>query len=138
MLKEKLDTVVCQKLELDHAIEPDLKKWNEFLNNLQISKQEINIALIGKYVELKDSYISIAESLIHAGSKNKTKVNLHWIHSSKLEDENCGELLEGINGIIVAPGFGSRAIEGKIKAVEYARVKKIPFLGICLECNVLL
>ena len=139
MLKEKLDTVVCQKLKLDHAIKPDLKKWNEFLNNLQISKQEINIALIGKYVELKDSYISIAESLIHAGSKNKTKVNLHWIHSSKLEDENCGELLKGINGIIVAPGFGSRAIEGKIKAVEYARVKKIPFLGICLgmQCAVI-
>ena len=139
MLKEKLDTVVCKKLKLDHAIEPDLKKWNEFLNNLQISKQEINIALIGKYVELKDSYISIAESLIHAGSKNKTKVNLHWIHSSKLEDENCGELLKGINGIIVAPGFGSRAIEGKIKAVEYARVKKIPFLGICLgmQCAVI-
>ena len=139
MLKEKLDTVVCQKLKLDHAIEPDLKKWNEFLNNLQIPKQEINIALIGKYVELKDSYISIAESLIHAGSKNKTKVNLHWIHSSKLEDENCGELLKGINGIIVAPGFGSRAIEGKIKAVEYARIKKIPFLGICLgmQCAVI-
>ncbi|MFL2564757.1 MAG: CTP synthase [Parvicellaceae bacterium] len=139
MLKEKLDTVVCQKLKLDHGIEPDLKKWNEFLNNLQIPKQEINIALIGKYVELKDSYISIAESLIHAGSKNKTKVNLHWIHSSKLEDENCGELLKGINGIIVAPGFGSRAIEGKIKAVEYARVKKIPFLGICLgmQCAVI-
>ena len=139
MLKEKLDAVVCQKLKLDHGIEPDLKKWNEFLNNLQIPKQEINIALIGKYVELKDSYISIAESLIHAGSKNKTKVNLHWIHSSKLEDENCGELLKGINGIIVAPGFGSRAIEGKIKAVEYARVKKIPFLGICLgmQCAVI-
>ena len=139
MLKEKLDTVVCQKLELYHAIEPDLKKWNEFLKNLQIPKQEINIALIGKYVELKDSYISIAESLIHAGSKNKTKVTLHWIHSSKLEDENCGKLLKGINGIIVAPGFGSRAIEGKIKAVEYARVKKIPFLGICLgmQCAVI-
>ena len=139
MLKEKLDTVVCQKLKLDPAIEPDLKKWNEFLNNLQIPKQEINIALIGKYVELKDSYISIAESLIHAGSKNKTKVTLHWIHSSKLEDENCGKLLKGINGIIVAPGFGSRAIEGKIKAVEYARVKKIPFLGICLgmQCAVI-
>ena len=139
MLKEKLDTVVCQKLKLDNAIEPDLKKWNEFLNNLQVPKQEINIALIGKYVELKDSYISIAESLIHAGSKNKTKVNLHWIHSSKLEDKNCKELLKGINGIIVAPGFGSRAIEGKIKAVEYARVKQIPFLGICLgmQCAVI-
>jgi len=139
MLKEKLDTVVCQKLELDQEIEPDLKKWNEFLNNLQDPKKEINIALIGKYVELKDSYISIAESLIHAGSKNKTKVNLHWIHSSKLEDENCSKLLKDINGVIVAPGFGSRAIEGKIKAVEYARLKQIPFLGICLgmQCAVI-
>ena len=139
MLKEKLDTVVCQKLKLVNAIKPDLKKWNEFLNNLQVPKQEINIALIGKYVELKDSYISIAESLIHAGSKNKTKVTLHWIHSSKLEDKNCKELLKDINGIIVAPGFGSRAIEGKIKAVEYARVKQIPFLGICLgmQCAVI-
>ena len=139
MLKEKLDIVVCQKLELDHEIEPDLKKWNNFLSNLQVPKQEINIALIGKYVELRDSYISIAESLIHAGSKNKTKVNLHWIHSSKLEEESCAELLKGINGVIVAPGFGSRAIEGKIKAVEYARVKQIPFLGICLgmQCAVI-
>ena len=139
MLKEKLDTVVCQKLKLVNAIKPDLKKWNEFLINLQVPKQEINIALIGKYVELKDSYISIAESLIHAGAKNKTKVTLHWIHSSKLEDKNCKELLKDINGIIVAPGFGSRAIEGKIKAVEYARVKQIPFLGICLgmQCAVI-
>ena len=139
MLKEKLDIVVCQKLELNHEIEPDLKKWNNFLSNLQVPKQEINIALIGKYVELKDSYISIAESLIHAGSKNKTKVNLNWIHSSKLEEESCAELLKGINGVIVAPGFGSRAIEGKIKAVEYARVKQIPFLGICLgmQCAVI-
>jgi len=139
MLKEKLDIVVCQKLELNHEIEPDLKKWNNFLSNLQVPKQEINIALIGKYVELRDSYISIAESLIHAGSKNKTKVNLHWIHSSKLEEESCAELLKGINGVIVAPGFGSRAIEGKIKAVEYARVKQIPFLGICLgmQCAVI-
>ena len=139
MLKEKLDIVVCQKLELNHEIEPDLKKWNNFLSNLQVPKQEINIALIGKYVELRDSYISIAESLIHAGSKNKTKVNLNWIHSSKLEEESCAELLKGINGVIVAPGFGSRAIEGKIKAVEYARVKQIPFLGICLgmQCAVI-
>jgi len=139
MLKEKLDIVVCQKLELNHEIEPDLKKWNNFLSNLQVPKQEINIALIGKYVELRDSYISIAESLIHAGSKNKTKVNIHWIHSSKLEEESCAELLKGINGVIVAPGFGSRAIEGKIKAVEYARVKQIPFLGICLgmQCAVI-
>ena len=139
MLKEKLDTVVCQKLELDQQIKPDLKKWNNFLENLQVPEHQINIALIGKYVELKDSYISIAESLIHAGSKNKTKVNLHWIHSSRLEKENCSEILKEINGVIVAPGFGARAIEGKIKAVEYARISQIPFLGICLgmQCAVI-
>ena len=91
-----------------------------------------------KYVELKDSYISIAESLIHAGARNKTKVNLHWIHSSKLETQDCESVLKNIHGIIVAPGFGSRGIEGKIKAVHYARTNKIPFLGICLgmQCAV--
>jgi len=139
MFKEKLDAVVCQKLALDFSKKPDLLKWNNFLENLHQPTHTINIALVGKYVELKDSYISIAESLIHAGSKNKTKVNLHWIHSSKLTNENCASYLKDVSGIIVAPGFGSRAIEGKIKAVEYARVNKIPFLGICLgmQCAVI-
>ena len=131
MLKEKLDTVVCEKLKIKIENKPSLTKWKRFLNNLQNPEQSIEIALIGKYVELKDSYISIAESLIHAGAKNKTKVNLHWIHSSKLETQNCESVLKNIHGIIVAPGFGSRGIEGKIKAVQYARTKKIPFLGIC-------
>jgi CTP synthase len=139
MFKEKLDAVVCQKLALDFSKKPDLLKWNNFLENLHEPTLTINIALVGKYVELKDSYISIAESLIHAGSKNKTKVNLHWIHSSKITNENCASYLKDVSGIIVAPGFGSRAIEGKIKAVEYARVNKIPFLGICLgmQCAVI-
>ena len=139
MLKEKLDTVVCQKLGLKSKIVPNLTKWRKFLHNLQEPKKTINVALIGKYVELKDSYISIAESLIHSGSKNKTKVNLHWMHSSKIDDDNYANLLKGLDGIIVAPGFGSRAIEGKILAVKHARVNNIPFLGICLgmQCAVI-
>ena len=138
MLKEKLDTVVCEILKIKIENKPSLTKWKKFLNNLYNPEKSIEIALIGKYVELKDSYISIAESLIHAGARNKTKVNLHWIHSSKLETQDCESVLKNIHGIIVAPGFGSRGIEGKIKAVHYARTKKIPFLGICLgmQCAV--
>ena len=138
MLNEKLDSVVCEKLKIKIENKPSLTKWKKFLNNLHEPEKTIEIALIGKYVELKDSYISIAESLIHAGAKNKTKVNLHWIHSSKLEEQDCETVLKNIHGIIVAPGFGSRGIEGKIKAVQYARTKKIPFLGICLgmQCAV--
>ena len=139
MLKEKLDSVVCQKLGLKSKMEPNLTKWRKFLHNLQEPKKTINVALIGKYVELKDSYISIAESLIHSGSKNKTKVNLHWMHSSKIDDDNYANLLKGLDGIIVAPGFGSRGIEGKILAVKHARINNIPFLGICLgmQCAVI-
>ena len=138
MQQEKLDVVVCEKLKLEGNENYELKKWNKFLKNLFEPKKYIDIALIGKYVELKDSYISIAESLIHAGAKNKTKVNINWIHSSKLEDEDIHQLLSKMNGIIVAPGFGSRAIEGKINAVKYARENNIPFLGICLgmQCAV--
>ena len=138
MQQEKLDVVVCEKLKLEGNENYELKKWNKFLKNLFEPKKSIDIALIGKYVELKDSYISIAESLIHAGAKNKTKVNINWIHSSKLEDEDIHQLLSKMNGIIVAPGFGSRAIEGKINAVKYSRENNIPFLGICLgmQCAV--
>ena len=138
MQQEKLDVVVCEKLKLQGNENYELKKWNKFLKNLFEPKKTIDIALIGKYVELKDSYISIAESLIHAGAKNKTKVNINWIHSSKLEDEDIHQLLSKMNGIIVAPGFGSRAVEGKINAVKYARENNIPFLGICLgmQCAV--
>ena len=138
MQEEKLDEVVCEKLKLNGVKNPDLSKWKSFLKNLNEPKQSIEIGLIGKYVELKDSYISIAESLIHSGAHNKTKINLHWIHSSKIEDNSSDEILSQMDGIIVAPGFGERAVEGKIMAVKYARENKIPFLGICLgmQCAV--
>ena len=139
MKKEKLDKVVCEKLSLLGKDHYELNKWNIFLNHLSDPESTTEIALIGKYVELKDSYISIAESLIHAGAENKTRVNIHWIHSSELEGENVSEQLSKMDGIIVAPGFGSRAVEGKISAVKFARENHIPFLGICLgmQCAVI-
>ncbi len=139
MKKEKLDKVVCEKLSLLGKDHYELNKWNIFLNHLSDPESTTEIALIGKYVELKDSYISIAESLIHAGAENKTRVNIHWIHSSELEGENVSEHLSKMDGIIVAPGFGSRAVEGKISAVKFARENHVPFLGICLgmQCAVI-
>jgi len=140
MQEEKLDEVVCKKLNINGSPDPDLHKWNRFLTNFNQPESDIHIALVGKYVELKDSYLSIAEALIHAGAKNKTKVIIHWIHSSKLDKENnVGKLLHKVSGIIVAPGFGSRGIEGKINAIKYARENNIPFLGICLgmQCAVI-
>ena len=139
MKKEKLDKVVCEKLSLLGKDHYELNKWNIFLNHLSDPESTTEIALIGKYVELKDSYISIAESLIHAGAENKTRVNIHWIHSSELEGENVSEQLSKMDGIIVAPGFGSRAVEGKISAVKFARENHVPFLGICLgmQCAVI-
>ena len=139
MKKEKLDEVVCEKLSLLGKDHYELKKWEKFLNHLSEPERTTEIALIGKYVELKDSYISIAESLIHAGAENKTRVNIHWIHSSEMEGENINHQLSKMDGIIVAPGFGSRAVEGKISAVKFARENKVPFLGICLgmQCAVI-
>ena len=139
MKEEKLDEVVCEKLSLLGKDHYELKKWEKFLNHLSEPERTTEIALIGKYVELKDSYISIAESLIHAGAENKTKVNIHWIHSSEMEGENIKQQLSKMDGIIVAPGFGSRAVEGKISAVKFARENQVPFLGICLgmQCAVI-
>ena len=139
MQEEGLDEVVCEQLNLKKSEKPALKKWKEFLFNHSNPEKEIKIGLIGKYVELKDSYISIVESLIHAGAKNKCKVNIEWIHSSKLEENGFEHSLKDLNGILVAPGFGSRGIEGKINAVNYARESNIPFLGICLgmQCAVI-
>ena len=139
MKEEKLDKVVIEKLSLQGKDHYELNKWNTFLNHLSDPESTTEIALIGKYVELKDSYISIAESLIHAGAENKTRVNIHWIHSSEMEGENVSQQLSKMDGIIVAPGFGSRAVEGKINAVKYARENQVPFLGICLgmQCAVI-
>lgn len=139
MEKEKLDEVVLKKLNVVSDTKPDLKNWKEFLNILYSTKQQVDVALVGKYVELKDSYKSIAEAFIHAGVKNNSKVNIHWIHSEKITRENVEDLLGKTKGILVAPGFGNRGIEGKIIAIEYARKNKVPFLGICLgmQCAVI-
>lgn len=134
MLHEQgLDDVVIKKLKIKGAQpEPDLADWKAFLKKLYNPKDECNIALVGKYVELQDAYKSILESFVHAGAVNQCKVNVHTVHSEYLTTSNIHEKLKGMDGILVAPGFGGRGIEGKILAVKYAREKKIPFFGICL------
>lgn len=132
MQEEGLDTVTLQKLNLEDTVVPDLDQWNEFLTKLKNPKDTITIGLIGKYVELQDSYKSILEAFIHAGAANEVKVKVVSIHSEYLTVENVSKKLNGLHGVLVAPGFGERGIEGKIKAVQYAREEGIPFLGICL------
>ena len=132
MLEEGLDVVALKKLDLPKKAAPDLKHWNTFLRRLKNPKHTVNIGLIGKYVELQDSYKSILEAFIHAGAANETKVNVISIHSEFLDASDVAEKMSGLDGVLVAPGFGGRGIEGKIEAVRYARENKIPFLGICL------
>ncbi|HRG66169.1 MAG TPA: CTP synthase, partial [Saprospiraceae bacterium] len=132
MLKEKLDRIVLKRLNLKHKNEPDLTAWKEFLGKLKNPTREVEIALVGKYNELPDAYKSIYESFIHAGAVNECKVRITPIHSEKLEVENVVSTLQGYDGILVAPGFGERGIQGKIEAVRMVREKKIPFFGICL------
>ena len=132
MLEEGLDTVALKKLGLPEKQTPDLKQWNEFLHKLKNPKHEIRIGLVGKYVELQDSYKSILEAFIHAGAANETKVNVISIHSEHLDVNSAENQLKDLDGILVAPGFGNRGIEGKIDTVRYARENNIPFLGICL------
>lgn len=132
MQEEGLDTVTLQKLALPNTVEPDLDRWNEFLERHKNPKNHVTIGLIGKYVELQDSYKSILESFIHAGASNEVKVNVKSIHSEYITPENYESKLKGLDGILVAPGFGERGIEGKVKAVQFAREMNIPFLGICL------
>jgi len=132
MLEEGLDKVALKKLDLEEKNTPDLRQWNEFLFRLKNPKHTVSIGLVGKYVELQDSYKSILEAFIHAGSANETKVNVVSIHSEYIDKENAAEKLAGLDGILVAPGFGGRGIEGKIETVRYARENNIPFFGICL------
>ena len=132
MLEEGLDKVVLGKLQLPQDKQPELTVWNDFLRKFKNPKHTIEIGLIGKYVELHDAYKSISEAFIHAGAQNEVKVNIHWIHSENLTVDNVPRKLKNLNGILVAPGFGERGIEGKIAAVKYARENKIPFFGICL------
>ncbi|PCI93886.1 MAG: CTP synthetase [Flavobacteriales bacterium] len=132
MKAEGLDKVVLDKLSLPHNEEPLLTAWNKVLDKIKNPKHTVNIGLVGKYIELKDSYKSIAEAIIHAGANNETKVNIHWIHSEGVNNDNAAEKLSNLDGILVAPGFGERGIEGKIATIKYAREKQIPFFGICL------
>lgn len=136
MKEEKLDEIVLKKLGLPLGQSPDLKIWNEFLYRYKNPKQEVTIALIGKYVELRDAYKSIAEALIHAGAANECRVNVEWIHSEKVTPENITKKLKNCSGIIIAPGFGLRGIEGKIIGAKYARENNIPFFGICLGMQI--
>jgi CTP synthase len=139
MLGEKLDQTVLRKLALPVGKEPPLTEWREFLTKLKNPKYSIKVGLVGKYVELPDAYKSISESFIHSGSMNECKVDVRLIHSEDITEKNVNDKLEGLNGILVAPGFGSRGIEGKILTAKYARENNIPYFGICLgmQCAVI-
>lgn len=132
MMQQKLDEIVLEKLHIRDVQAPDLVKWKAFIERMHNPKSSVDIALVGKYVELQDAYKSILESFVHAGAVNECKVNVHTIHSEYVDEKNIGEKLKGMDGVLVAPGFGERGIEGKILAVQYAREHNIPFFGICL------
>ncbi|MES2882628.1 MAG: CTP synthase [Bacteroidota bacterium] len=132
MMNEKLDQIVLKKLAITDFSEPDLTKWKGFLDKLKYPKSKITIGLIGKYVELQDAYKSILESFVHAGAMNECKVQVVSIHSEFITPENVADKFENLDGLLVAPGFGQRGIEGKITAIKYAREAGLPFFGICL------
>jgi CTP synthase len=132
MRNQNLDGVVLKRLGLPVEDNLDLVNWKDFLYKLKYPKSEVRIGLVGKYVELQDSYKSIVEAFIHAGAANECKVHIEWIHSENLTVENAAKYLDNIDGLLVAPGFGERGFEGKLEAIRYARESKLPFLGICL------
>jgi len=132
MEQEKLDTVVLRKLDISNFSSTNMSGWTEFVNRLKFPKNTVNVGLIGKYVELQDSYKSILEALVHAGSVNETKVIIHSIHSEFIDEDQIKNEISKLDGVIVAPGFGSRGIEGKINTIKYVRENNIPFFGICL------
>jgi len=139
MQEEGLDRVVLNKLNIEYSGQIDLSPWLNFLRKHKNPEDQVNIALVGKYVELKDSYKSIAESFTHAGAACGLEVKMHWIHSEQILPDNTSEVFSGMHGILVAPGFGSRGIDGKIEAIRYARENAVPFFGICLgmQCAVI-
>lgn len=132
MMREKLDVISMKKLNIVTTKEPDLSRWKEFLDKLKYPKYRVTIGLIGKYLELQDAYKSILESFIHAGAINECQVQIINIHSEFITEANVSDKLSGLDGLLVAPGFGHRGVEGKIVAVKYAREKGLPFFGICL------
>lgn len=138
MRKEKLDERVLTKFKLSHKNQPEIEDWRNFLSRLKNPVNEVNIGLVGKYVELPDAYKSIAEAFIHAGAHLECKVNVHWISSETITAKSVHRSLKDMDGVLVAPGFGERGIEGKISAIQYVRENNIPFFGICLgmQCAV--
>lgn len=139
MLKEQLDKTVLAKLKLSTKNEPNLEQWKAFLGRLKNPTDEINIGLVGKYVELPDAYKSIAEAFIHAGASNETRVKVKYIAAESVNQENVSEKLRGLDGVLVAPGFGERGLEGKLETIRFVRESKVPFFGICLgmQCSVI-
>ena len=139
LFKERLDRIVLDKLRLTTQNELNMRKWKMFLGKLKTATYEVNIGLIGKYVELQDAYKSIHEAFVHAGAMNDCKVNIKTIHSEYITPSNVSEKFANLHGILVAPGFGERGIEGKITAIKYARENDLPFFGICLgmQCAVI-
>jgi CTP synthase len=139
-MEERLDQVVLKKLGMEADDQrPNLDSWKKFLTQYKHPKSTIQVGLVGKYVELKDSYKSIAEALIHAGAHLEVDVQVDWIHSESISEKSAKTKLAHLDGIIVAPGFGSRGIDGKIETIQYARTRGIPFFGICLgmQCAVI-
>jgi CTP synthase len=132
MLQEGLDVIVLKKLQINGYAAPELTKWRSFLDKLQYPKTKVTIGLIGKYIELQDAYKSILEAFIHAGAVNECKVKIVNVHSEFITDDIVADKLKDLDGLLVAPGFGHRGVEGKIIAVKYARENKLPFFGICL------
>jgi CTP synthase len=141
MLAQDFDKVTLDKLNLPHKNDPetDLVKWRDFVDRVKNSKEVVHVGLIGKYTELPDAYKSIIEAFVHAGAANNVKVKLHLINSEKITRDNVENQLKSLSGILVAPGFGHRGIDGKIEAVRYAREHGLPFFGICLgmQCAVI-
>ena len=139
MQEQKLDQVVLKQLDLPIDKNPEMKTWKAFLKNIKHPESEVEIALVGKYIELKDSYKSILEAFNHAGATNSCKVNIRWIHAEDVTDKTAAKLFDGVHGVLVAPGFGERGIEGKISTIKFVRENNIPFLGICLgmQCAVI-
>lgn len=129
--KEGLAEMVIDHLKIQ-CKEKDLSEWEDIVNKVKNPKGKVKIALVGKYVELKDAYISVAESLRHAGIFNEVEIDIKWIHSEKISESNCQEKLKDVDGILIPGGFGDRGIDGKISATKYARENRVPFLGICL------
>ena len=135
--KQDFDDVVLKQLGLKSEKQADLKDWKTFLKKYKNPKKSITIALVGKYVSLQDSYKSIAEAFIHAGADFETEVNVKWVYSGDVSDESASEIFAGVDGMLIAPGFGDRGIEGKISAAKYARENNIPLLGICLGMQIM-